>query len=88
MHIFTFCVLFATGGGFSGMVGWTPSINNQWDRRVHSRGALGFKFCNNSFKSTSFSSIKCNSLPPPEANRNGRGSDDSKPYWGYKRFNV
>lgn len=61
---------------------WTPSTQSQWALNETSRGILGGAACFISDKSISFSSTKCNSRPPPEANRKGIKSGEMKPYWG------
>lgn len=80
-----FCDSFESGGGFSGTVGCTPSTLNQCARRDTSKGILGGGADKTSFKSISFSSIKCNSLPPPDANLNGSESGWRNPYWGWRK---
>lgn len=53
-----------------------------------SSGSFGSEVLINSVKSVSFSSIKCSSRPPPEANRKGMWSCAQNPYSGWwKKIN-
>ena len=112
----SFCWLFGTGGGFSGTVGWEPSMASQCPFNDKSTGNFGRVSFSSSLedeawsintqlkdeftmprklreksrssaqptnlRSISFSSWKCNSLPPPLANRNGIRSGFWNPYSG------
>lgn len=82
----SFCASFDNGGGFSGTVGWTPSTLSQWALTDTSSGTLGGGADKISDRSISFSSIKYNSLPPPEANRNGKESGWRKPYCAWNKL--